>query len=217
MKVEQFSITCSVFVVQFRSSLIHRISSSDGCECSLGHWWPWQGRCQWKNEHLPTEDEIRIREWALLQIKNFQMPVNKLHLKYQKLKSYCFVVLHLCSFTYSPSLLFLPLFKKIVPFFLCVSVNPVWEGTQSIKSSRRILDSSLMCFFKSCSSPRSFYLWRKGHVSTALAGFHRGCWQIPWLMHTGNKRHLFTFSPASWTFHGELPTKALAFPFLLAL
>lgn len=133
MKGEQFSITCSVFVVQLRSSLICRVSSSDGCECSLGHW-PWQGRCQWKNEPLPTEDEIRIREWALPQIKNMQMPANKLLLKYQKLKSYWFVVLHLCSFTYSPSLRFLPLFKKIVPSFLCVSVNPAVGGGPAHKA-----------------------------------------------------------------------------------
>lgn len=72
--------------------------------------------------------ETRIREWALPQIKIMQMPANKLLLKYQKLKSYCFVVLHLCSFTHFPSLLFLPLFKKMVPSFLCVSISPVGGG-----------------------------------------------------------------------------------------
>lgn len=85
------------------------------------------GRCQWKSE--PTKDELKMktRDWALLRIKKMQMPANKILLRYQKLKRDCFVFLHLCSFTYS-SFLLLPLFKKIVPLFLCVSLNPAVGG-----------------------------------------------------------------------------------------
>lgn len=107
-----------------------------------------------------------------------------------------------CGFTFMQFYLFLlfffPLYSRYEFLPSCVSLSALlWEGTQCIKSSRRTLDSSLMCFFKSSSSPRSFYLWKKGHVSTASVGFHRGCWHMPWLMHTGNKRHLFPLSPTS--------------------
>lgn len=149
--------------------------------------------------------------------KNMLMPANKVLLKYQKLKSDGSVFLHLCSFTYS-RFSYSPFIQENSSFFLvCLLSALLWEGTQSVRLSRRILDSSFMYFFKSCSSPRSFYQRKTGHVNPASAGFHRGHWHMPSLMHIGNKRHLFTLSPTSWTFHGEVPTKALAFPLILAL
>lgn len=144
--------------------------------------------------------------------KHVLMPANKILFKYQKLESDCSVFLHLGTFL----LFFLYSRKKFLSS--CVSLSALlWEGTHSVRLSRRILDSSFRYFFESCSSPRSFYLRKTGHVNAASAAFHKGYWHMPLLIHTGNKRNLFTLSPTSWTFHGEVPTNALAFPLLLAL
>lgn len=103
--------------------------------------------------------------------KNMLMPANKILLKYQKLKCDCSVFLHLCSFTYS-HFSYSPFIQENSSFFLlCLLSALLWEGTQSVRLSRRILDSSFMYFFKSCSSPRSFYLWKTGHGNPASGWF----------------------------------------------
>lgn len=122
---------------------------------------------------------------------------------------YIYAVLPISFTSYSP-------FKKIVLSFLCISIHPAVGGDQSVRLSRRILDSSLMYFFQILFLSQVFLPVKNRACEPSFSWFPQRMLAYALAIHTGKKRHLFTLSPTS-CLHGEVPMNALAFPLLLAL